>query len=687
MQLSELKKGGFGIVREITGDREFRHRLLEMGFISGTKVEMLGKAPFGDPLKIRLKGYELAIRKKDARNVILQDYSYIKADYTVALVGNPNSGKTSIFNRLSGMHERVGNYSGVTISPKEALCTMDGCNFRIVDLPGTYSLSHYSPEEKEVLDYLQNNRPDVVINVVNAGNLERNLYLTLQLRELGFKTVVALNMYDELSRAGAGIDIDRFSSLYGVRAVPTVARTGKGLDALLKAVADYAGHENMDLRDSIYEGTDSMSEAEKESCIPERRYAYIESSMKEILTDGTAGDAGFTEKLDRILTNKYLGFPIFILFMWITFQTTFIVGEYPMMWIEEMFSWLSGIIAGILPDGFMKSLLVDGIIAGVGGVMVFLPNILILYFFISIMEDTGYMARAAYIMDRMMSGIGLNGKAFIPMIMGFGCNVPAVMATKTIEGRNNRILTMLVSPLISCSARLPVYLVLVGAFFPKRPGLIIVSVYLFGIILAGIMSVVFKRIFFKGNEIPFVIELPPYRIPTFISVIMNMWGRAKHYLAKMAGIILVASVIIWALGYFPNGRQEDSFIMKIGHFMEPAVEPLGFDWRVGVGLLSGMAAKELVVSTMSILYGADGEESLSTVLATGVDENNVPIFNSAIAISLIVFVLIYFPCIATVTAISRESGSWKWGAFVVLYTTSLAWLLSFMTFRIASVFV
>ncbi len=697
MVLSDIRKGGFGVVKEITGSPAFMHRLQEMGFVPGVRVDVVGRSPFGDPIHVRIKGSDLAIRKKDAANVIMQDYTYVRTDYTVALVGNPNSGKTSIFNKMSGLHEKVGNYGGVTIAPKEAFCTVDNRHVRIVDLPGTYSLSYYSPEEKEVLDYLLANEPDAVINVVDATNLERNLYLTLQLRELGLRTILALNMSDELGRSGSRVDTDALSSIYGVRVIPTVGRTGKGVDKLLEAVVREGDADNTRLLQNVYGQTSYIREVASKDPegffagkydngisenVPSCRYDFIGRSLKSIV-EGENAKAGITASIDRVLTHRVWGFPIFVLFLWLMFEATFVLGEYPMIWIEGFFGWLSGLVCNMLPESMFRDMLTDGIISGVGGVMVFLPNILILYFFISIMEDTGYMARAAYIMDRLMSGTGLNGKAFIPLIMGFGCNVPAVMATRTIEGRGNRLLTMLVSPLISCSARLPVYVVLVGAFFPERPAIVIVAVYLLGVLLAGVLATVFKRVFFRGDDTPFVIELPPYRIPTFMSVVADMWGRAKHYLTKMASIILVATIIIWALGYFPHGGQSEPFIVRIGHFIEPVVQPLGFDWRIGVGLLSGMAAKELVVSTMSILYGAGGGESLSAVLRDGLDASGEHVFTPAVAVSLIVFVLVYFPCVATVTAISKESGSWKWGLFVVVYTTLLAYILSFAAYRIA----
>lgn len=805
------------------GRGAFRKRIIEMGFIRGKEVEVVKNAPLKDPIQYRILGYDVSLRRSDAqlidvvsaaeyaeeqkaagdrpidqyilpsdeelRNIALKKGKIIN----VALVGNPNCGKTSLFNFASGSHEHVGNYSGVTVDAKEGTFQHKGYTFKIVDLPGTYSLSAYSPEELYVRKHLNEEQPDVVINVVDASNLERNLYLTCQLIDMDERMVIALNMYDELERQGNKFDYESLSRMLGIPMIPTVSRTGFGIEALfdrviqvyeeadpilrhihinygdilekgikninatLKKVADIPTSiskrylsikllerdkeveteiKNFPQAESILQerdrNTSQIEELLKQDCetaFTDARYGFIDGALRETFQRNKIREVTSTQLIDTFVTHKILGFPIFILFMWIMFEVTFRVGEYPMGWIE----WLVGVIGDFMrntmSDGPLKDLLVDGIIGGVGGVIVFLPNILILYAFISFMEDSGYMARAAFIMDKLMHKMGLHGKSFIPLVMGFGCNVPAIMASRTIESRNSRMITMLILPLMSCSARLPIYVLLSGAFFPKQAGSVLLMLYLAGIFLAIIMARVFKRFLFKEEDVPFVMELPPYRMPTGKSIMLHMWEKAKQYLHKMGGVILVASIIIWFLSYFPlhspeeaeidrqiaqveqagelspeqqetlsllehhkaTVHQKNSYIGMIGEALQPILSPLGFDWKMSVSLMTGMAAKEVVVSTLSVLYVGEaddeGSPQLDKMMKEDTYDDGTPVFTPLVALSFMLFVLIYFPCVATVSAIVHESGSWKWGLFVIGYTCLLAWAVSFVVFQAGSLFI
>ena len=805
------------------GRGAFRKRIIEMGFIRGKEVEVVKNAPLKDPIQYRILGYDVSLRRSDAqlidvvsaaeyaeeqkaagdrpidqyilpsdeelRNIALKKGKIIN----VALVGNPNCGKTSLFNFASGAHEHVGNYSGVTVDAKEGTFQHKGYTFKIVDLPGTYSLSAYSPEELYVRKHLNEEQPDVVINAVDASNLERNLYLTCQLIDMDERMVIALNMYDELERQGNKFDYESLSRMLGIPMIPTVSRTGFGIEALfdrviqvyeeadpilrhihinygdilekgikninatLKKVADIPTSiskrylsikllerdkeveteiKNFPQAESILQerdrNTTQIEELLKQDCetaFTDARYGFIDGALRETFQRNKIREVTSTQLIDTFVTHKILGFPIFILFMWIMFEVTFRVGEYPMGWIE----WLVGVIGDFMrntmSDGPLKDLLVDGIIGGVGGVIVFLPNILILYAFISFMEDSGYMARAAFIMDKLMHKMGLHGKSFIPLVMGFGCNVPAIMASRTIESRNSRMITMLILPLMSCSARLPIYVLLSGAFFPKQAGSVLLMLYLAGIFLAIIMARVFKRFLFKEEDVPFVMELPPYRMPTGKSIMLHMWEKAKQYLHKMGGVILVASIIIWFLSYFPlhspeeaeidrqiaqveqvgelspeqqetlsllehhkaTVHQKNSYIGMIGEALQPILSPLGFDWKMSVSLMTGMAAKEVVVSTLSVLYVGEaddeGSPQLDKMMKEDTYDDGTPVFTPLVALSFMLFVLIYFPCVATVSAIVHESGSWKWGLFVIGYTCLLAWAVSFVVFQAGSLFI
>lgn len=802
MRLSELKTGESGIVVKILGHGAFRKRVIEMGFVKGQVIKVLLNAPLKDPIKYSIMGYELSLRRSEADMVevlpvgqeesvadpvhvgavssgsesvtVHHDFEGRSKTINVALIGNPNCGKTSLFNIASGSKEHVGNYSGVTVDAKKGHFEYGGYRFNIVDLPGTYSLSSYSPEELYVRRYLRDEMPDVIINVVVASNLERNLYLTTELIDMDRSMVIALNMYDELERSGASLDYKLLGEMIGVPMIPTVSRTGEGINQLFETVIEvYEGrdravrHIHVNLGKEIEEGVRVIKDEIKKdgaigahfsprylaikmlehdaevddmvrhspdhkklfelrdeevgliekrnndditSLIANEKYGFITGALAETLTESTRETAKTTHIIDAFVTNKLFGFPIFLIIMLFIFWCTFEIGSYPMEWIESAVNWIAGIVQDTMPEGPLKDLIADGIIGGVGGVIVFLPNILILYFFISFMEDSGYMARAAFIMDKIMHKIGLHGKSFIPLVMGFGCNVPAIMASRAIESRSSRIITILINPFMSCSARLPVYVLLVGTFFSRHASLVFLGLYLTGILVAVLTARLLRRFWFKTDETPFVMELPPYRIPTLKASLRHMWGKGEQYLKKMGGIILVASIIVWALNYFPLHDEDsstpsmeamiagddskidtsrDSYLEMIGKAVNPVMEPLGFHWRTTVAAIAGAPAKEIVVSTLGVLYTGDEEiddKSLSARLTAPNPVTGRPDFTAASALSLMVFVLLYFPCMATVTAIVRETGSWKYGAFSVVYNTAVAWLVAWLVYNVALMF-
>ncbi|MBR4920616.1 MAG: ferrous iron transport protein B [Prevotella sp.] len=736
MKLSELKTGEHGVIEKVRGHGGFRKRIIEMGFIRGQEVEVLLNAPLQDPVKYKLMGYEVSLRRQEAEliEVALPD----RAVVNVALIGNPNCGKTSLFNFASGAHGRVGNYSGVTVDASVAHAQFDGFEFNLTDLPGTYSLSCYSPEELYVREHLQQQHPDVVINVIDASNLERNLYLTTQLVDMNVKMVCALNMYDEFEHRGDTVKIDTLATLFGVPFIPTSFKSGRGVQELfhevIKVYEDNSetsrhihiphGHEleagiahiqehlkedenvrllystrylaikllendtsvmryvrGLSNADEIIEAKEMASKRvqeetnqDSETAVMDAKYGFIHGALAEAeFKLGSKADTyRMTHLIDDVLSNKYLGFPIFFLILFVMFQTTFSLGQYPMDWIEAGVEWLGEMVGNAISEGPLRSMLVDGIIGGVGSVIVFLPQILILYFFISFMEDSGYMARAAFIMDKLMHKMGLHGKSFIPLIMGFGCNVPAVMATRTIESRRSRIVTMLILPFMSCSARLPIYIMIVGTFFAQKyQSWVMISLYVVGIIMAVIMSKIFSSVIVKGEDTPFVMELPPYRMPTAKAIGRHTWEKGKEYLKKMGGVILVASIIVWALGYFgPAGvapSMDQSYIGKMGQLVAPLFSLQGFTWQLDVSLIAGVGAKEIVASTVGVLGGL---------------EQLTPL----IAYSYLLFVLLYFPCIATIIAIKNETGSWRWAGFAAVYTTIIAWIVSAIVYQIGSLF-
>ena len=790
MRLSDLQTGERGVIVRVNGHGGFRKRLIEMGFIRGKTVRVVLNAPLKDPIEYEIIGYKLSLRRSEAANIEVVSEAEARealvtdehlqglepTDYQerellekalahvaeerghslrIALVGNPNSGKTSLFNVASGSHEHVGNYSGVTVDAKEGRFRYKGYDITLVDLPGTYSLSAYSPEELYVRKNLIDAMPDVVINVVDASNIERNLYLTAQLIDMNLRVVMALNMYDELRAKGDRLDTAQLGHLLGIPVCPTVSRSGEGIPELFDTVIKV--YEKSDpklsrhihinhgaeleqsirrLRDLIWahEGIRSRyssrylaikylendSDVEKllaalpdadslaavraeedlriegllgvsaESAIVDAKYAFIQGALSETWQRYREDRPRrtLTDRIDAVVTNRWAAFPIFIALLYGVFWATFSLGQYPMDGIEWLVDGLGRLVGGFLRDGWLKDLLVDGVIGGVGSVLVFLPNIMILYLFISLMEDSGYMARAAFIVDKLMHRIGLHGKSFIPMVMGFGCNVPAIMATRSIESRKSRLITIAIIPFMSCAGRLPIFVLIAGAFFPKHAALAMLGIYLLGIVLALLSAVALSR-FIKDDDLPFVMELPPYRVPTAKATWRHTWEKGKQYLQKMASVILIFSVLIWFLGYFPRheGRdaayqQEHSLIGMLGKTVEPALAPLGFNWKMDIGLLAGIGAKELVVSTMGVVYAqGDGElsEEEGMTALQGALVAEVP---TAAALAFMVFVLLYFPCIATFVAVKNETGAWKWAVLSAVYTLVVAWVMAFLFYRL-----
>ena len=820
MKLSELATGEKGVIVKVMGHGGFRKRLIEMGFIAGKRVLVILNAPMKDPIEYEILGYRVSLRREEAalievlteeeaqahiavehsKEIIYADDSDREAllniemaelakerrnTIRVALVGNPNCGKTSLFNVASGSHEHVGNYSGVTVDAKEGRFEHKGYKIVLIDLPGTYSLSAYSPEELYVRQNLIENIPDVVINVVDASNIERNLYLTTQIIDMNLRAVMALNMYDELQAKGDKVDVNQLGHLLGMPICPTVSRNGQGIDKLFDTVIDiyennprsmarhiHINHgkeleasisriQNLIKADGtirtkystrylaikylendksivpIVEGLsgrnniiaakveeeariESLMHTNIESAIVDAKYAFIQGALAETYTaHKDRPQKTITDKIDAVVTNKWLAFPIFILLLYVMFQVTFTLGEYPMNWIDWLVAKFGEFVAMMMKDGLLKDLIVNGIIAGAGSVLVFLPNIMILYFFISLMEDSGYMSRAAFIVDKMMHKIGLHGKSFIPMVMGFGCNVPAIMATRAIENRKSRLITIAIIPFMSCAGRLPIFVLIAGAFFSKSAALALLGIYLLGIILAILSALALSR-FVKDDDLPFVMELPPYRIPTGKAIWRHTWEKGKQYLQKIATIILLFSVIIWFLGYFPrnneliaaqkeysemvaeglNGdkqqllaskidslyrmQQENSYIGMLGKAVEPAMEPLGFNWKMDVGLLTGIAAKELVVSTMGVMYSqgakiSEGQDLSEDTQLQAALANDI---HWPAALAFMVFVLLYFPCVATFVTIKNETGKWSWAVGTCAYTMIVAWVCAFIAFRI-----
>jgi len=807
VRLSEVEENKRVVITKVLGHGSFRRRISEMGFVAGKEVVVLKNAPLRDPVEYQLLGYNVSLRRAEADliEVITTeeamklvtpnfdgtiDMEVLKTSARengktihVALAGNPNCGKTTLFNRVTNSKEHVGNYSGVTVDAKIASFHRNGYTFKLVDLPGTYSLTAFSPEELFARNYIIGQAPDIVLNVIDSTNLERNMFLTTQLIDMDIKVVIALNMHDDLVAGGAKLDCEKLGGLLGIPIIPTISSKGEGLDALFDEIIEVYEDRNPVVRhihinygeeleksikavrkeikkdkpsgvvlssryltimlldndpealklletSSNFARISGMTKSEvsrlksrlnddSSHLITDAKYGFIAGALKETFVQGVHWRYAITGKIDHLVTHRIFGFPIFLLFMFLTFFATFRLGAYPMNWIGEGVTIISDIIKAAMPSGMFKDLLTDGIINGLGSIIVFVPNILILFFFTSLMEDTGYMARAAFIMDKLMHKIGLHGRSFIPMVMGFGCNVPAIMATRTIRNRSDRLLTMLIIPFMSCSARLPVYIVLISAFFKDYPAMVLTGLYLLGISMAIVMAKILNRTIFKRKETPFVMELPPYRMPVLRNTLLHMWDKASQYFKKIGGTILVAVVIIWALEYFPRSEEnlhlktemsnsteahewhvqsqiENSYLGMIGRTIEPLIKPLGFDWRMGICLVAGIPAKEIVVSTMGVLYesGKDNQKSrelLPEILKSEIyfsgPKAGEKIFNQAVALSFLVFVLLYFPCIAVIATIKRESGSLKWALFTVFYTTAFAWITAFFTYNIALYFI
>lgn len=800
MRLSEVKNKETVIITKVLGHGSFRKRITEMGFVKGKEVTVIKNAPFNGPIEYKILDYNITLRRTEANLIEVAsqteakdylsqnfegviDYESLKISakekertINIALVGNPNCGKTTLFNFLSGSKEHVGNYSGVTIDAKKATFINTGYNFNIFDLPGTYSLTAYSPEEIYVRNFIMDETPDIVINVIDSSNLERNLFLTTQLIDMDIKVVVALNMYDELLRNGVKFDYQELGKLIGIPIIPTVSSKGEGLQNLItKTIEVYEdqdpivrhihinyGHEleksiqilrkkiklEKPVTDNIssrflaikllerdkqtmeslvtypnypeiekaaqneIKRIESIYNEDSETVITDAKYGFISGALEETYKKRKKSITRTSDKIDKVLTNNILGFPLFILSIALAFLATFKIGAIPMHWIEDLVAFVSQEASTHLPDGMFKDMIINGIINGTGSVLVFLPNILILFFFISFMEDSGYMARAAFIMDKIMHRFGLHGRSFIPMVMGFGCNVPAIMATRTLRSSSDRLLTMLIIPFMSCSARLPVYVLFITAFFPKNPALVLCGIYFSGILLAFLTAQLLSRTIFKNKETPFVLELPPYRIPTMKNIAIHMWDKARQYLQKIGGVILIGVIIIWALGYFPREDQspkdnqdnitttnvvqpikinnqsqqlKNSYLGQIGQFIQPVMSPLGFDWKMSISLLAGLPAKEIIVSTMGVLYQAEPDHKnvgLSHKLTQETHITGEKVITVPVALAFLTFVLIYFPCIGVIAAIKSESGKLKWALFAIIYTTTVAWIISFFVFRL-----
>jgi len=836
LTLSDLSPGEKGIITKVKGRGAFRKRILEMGFVAGKEVSVIQRAPLMDPVEYNVMGYNVSLRNSEAMLIEILTESEVSLfrenegngsvegtllGYTarekgkiinVALVGNPNSGKTTLFNHASGSRERVGNYSGVTVDAKEARFKKDDYTFIVTDLPGTYSVTAYSPEELYVRDFIMESMPDVVVNIIDSSNLERNLYLTTQLIDMDIKLVGVLNMYDELEQSGNSLDHEQLGRLLGFPFIPTVGSKGKGVSELLQKIIDVYEDRETSLRhihisygqviekgikriqellrkpensslidkissrflaikliekdrasevmienlsnyseiivavDDEIERIESSLRQDTESLIADAKYGFIAGALRETYRLNELTQRKTSEIIDTIITHKVWGIPIFIFLMWLTFYGTFRLGQHPMQWIESLVEFTSARLEAGLPEGMLKDLLIQAVIGGVGGVIIFLPNILLLYLFISLMEDTGYMARAVFIMDKLMHKIGLHGKSFIPLLMGFGCNVPAILSTRIIESRRDRLITMLINPFMSCSARLPVYILFISAFFVSYQGTILFAMYAIGVLMAIGSALLFRKAIFRQPDIPFVMELPPYRTPTLRTILKHMWNRGEQYLRKIGGVILLASIIIWALGYFPreterdhiydgkladtrsqyskailqaqqpgkviqklkedesneintilrekeSNRQMNSYIGRMGHFIEPAMRPLGFDWKMSIAVLTGVAAKEITIGTLGVLYQAGEQaDSKSASLITKMQQQTYSegarkgqkVFSPLVAFSFMLFILIYFPCVAVVAAIRKESGDWRYAAFIVVYTTGLAYLASLLVYQVGS---
>lgn len=679
----------------------------------------------------------------------------------VALAGNPNSGKTSIFNALTGQRQHIGNYPGVTVEKKSAIVSVDGKLVEFIDLPGTYSLSAYSMEEIVSRDFVLNEKPDVIVDILDSTNLERHLYLLLQFQELGVPIVGALNMTDEAEAKGIEIDSDQLGLILGIPFVKTVGSTGTGIDLLLDVAIkvaegelesnkrhlnygkrvesahtaiintlemdqDFSGrysrhwmaikllekdqdairkiskeHQYSDLVLSVtrewWERLEKQFTEDCEVIIGEQRYAYIHGAIKETVSrPGHSTGIDFTEKIDRIVLNRFLGIPIFLGIMFAIYQLTFSLGNPLADGISIMFTRLSILLTRILPGGPLQELLTNGVINGVGGVLTFLPIILLLFLGLSFLEDTGYMSRAAFVMDKVFHMFGLHGRSFIPFMISTGCAVPGIMSARVLTNRKDRIVTIMVSPLMMCGAKAPVIAMLVAAFFPNNATLIFWGIWLFGWITAFFIALIFRKTLFKGEQTPFVMELPPYRRPLIKNVILHMWEKSSEYIKKAGTVILAASIIVWFILSYPKAPQNTvrdfgetnitySIGGRLGKSMEPVLKWAGFDWKIGVSLVAGVAAKEVIISTMGILYGIDEDVSSQQSQVDFMVKDKLksdPNYSPLMAFALMIFIMIYIPCIATLAMVKKELGSWKWSLFQAGYTLLVAFLMAVMIFQV-----
>ncbi len=801
----DLQKGEDGVILRVEGTSDMVKRLSEMGFVKGKKITCIQHTPLRGPIEFQILDSLVVLRKTEAQHIVISQDIVEKTvskpfsvelqnplenkltssdnQIHIALVGNPNTGKTSIYNHLSHTKEHVGNYSGVTVNFKTTTFNYNGFRIKLVDLPGTYSLHQDKREEEAVRNYIIEEKPDIIINVLDASNLERNLFLTTQLIEMEADLVIALNMYDELLKKNIVFDYPLLSERIHIPIIPTIGHDKQSMEGLLKAVTERYQqrkeikkirinypHEIEKSIDTIIKNIPTsaltlsefseryiavlfmeqeldrlqkslapaafeqirqvvaieVAKIEKqtgESCqtaMIDGKYAFIAGCLSDTYQEGHKSKHEESKKIDYILTNKYLGLPLLFGFLFLMFHTTFSLGKYPAEWIETAISYFSNLMTELLPDSIFQHFLVDGMIAGLGSVLMFLPNIIIVFLFISFMEDTGYIARTTFIMDKLMHKIGLHGKSFIPMLLGFGCNVPAILATKMLENKKDRILTILIIPFMACSARLPIFILLIAFISPAYPTLTLFGLYLFGILVAIATAIIFNKCFFKGQSSEFIVELPPYRLPQLKNTVILVTDKVKGYLKSITPVIIIASTIIWALGYFPRHEENNtlttitndssltqtqkvlladslkrtaeeyqithSFIGQLGKAIEPAIEPLGFDWKMGIALLGGVAAKEIVVSTMSILYTTT-EDNLEHTLQKITDPNTQqPFFTPLRTLSFLIFILLYFPCISVILVIYKEIG-WKWAILTVIYSTTAAWVLSFLFFNIGHLIV
>jgi ferrous iron transport protein B len=639
------------------------------------------------------------------------------ASLTIALAGNPNAGKTTLFNALTGLKQKVANYPGVTVERKIGVWAVNGTTARVVDLPGLYSLETTSIDEKIAGDVLLGKvegieRPDVVVAVVDATNLERNLYLVTQILEYGIPVVVALTMIDVFEKQKHQIDLARLSQKLGVKVVAIDAKTGRGVDELGSAV----GAAKVALR-SITNGHDEV-EGDASNAKIFSRYKFISDVIQASVRHNDRDAHRVSDRIDRVLTHKFFGLVILVAVLLLIFQTIFTWATVPMDLLESGFGWLGDSVRFGMPEGILTDLVVDGIIAGVGGVLVFLPQILLLFLFISVLEDSGYMARAAFLMDRLMSRVGLHGKAFLPLISSFACAIPGIMATRTIEDRRDRFATIMIAPFMSCSARLPVYTLMIAAFFAGQTVLgfislgavLMLAMYSLGIFFAVVVAFILKRTVLKAPPPPFIMELPPYRMPNVRTVLTNMIERSWMFVKRAGTVILAISIILWGLMYFPRSTQQsavggqpseigtqaetkveseqlrNSFAGKLGHVIEPVIQPLGFDWKIGVALIASFAAREVLVSTLSIIYnvGKDANEESETLISAIRDEkrdDGSPVWTPLTALTLMVFFVLAMQCMSTVAVVRRETNSWRWPLFMVVYMTALAYLAAFITYQ------